>query len=324
MVQFLREKGFYVSDRATSNYPQTQLSLSSALNLQYLNDSLQELGATGDRSVLYELFQHPLLRRLLTEQGYQYVALPSVVLTMQVRDADIYLSPTDSNMTEFEAFLLSTSMLDIAVDSWNVDLPVMSYELHRKYLLYTLETLDDVASIAGPKFVFAHILLPHPPFIFDRDGNFVPPNGPYMTWDASLFLGSTEEYQRGYTAQIAFLNKKLMQAISGILAHSPTPPIIILQGDHGPGSYFNLEELKNPCLKERYSILNAYYFPDQNYSSLYPSVTPINSFRIVLNQYFDANLELLEDRNYYSTWSSPYQLADVTDQSQSCKIGPKS
>jgi hypothetical protein len=323
MVQFLRDKGFYVADRATSNYPQTQLSLSSLLNLQYLNESVKEFGATSDRSALYELVQHSLMRQLLKDQGYQFVALPSAVLTTQIRDADIFLGLEGSNINEFETFLLSSTLLGVAVESWGIDLPVMSYELHRKYVLFALEKLREVPTMPGPKFVFAHIMLPHPPFIFDRDGNFLPPDGPYVMWDASLFPGSTEEYQHGYTEQVTFLNKQLVETISDILARSATPPIIILQGDHGPGSYFNMEEPKNTCLKERYSILDAYYFPDGNYASLYPSITPINSFRVILDQYFDADLELLEDRNYYSTWSAPYVFMDVTDQSQVCKQGPE-
>jgi len=90
--------------------------------------------------------------------------------------------------------------------------------------------------------------------------------------------------------------------------------IIILQGDHGPGAFYNMLELDNSCVYERFSILNAYYFPNGDYQLLYPSVTPVNSFRVVLNRYFGAQLDLLEDRSYYASWSSPYLFTDVTDQ----------
>lgn len=319
-MNLLKEMGFYVAEGATSNYPQTQLSLSSMLNLQYLNEMLQDFGSTDDRTALYELVQHPAIRSLLEDQGYSFIAMPSAVLTTQIRDADVYLNPTRSNVTEFEAFLLSLTVIGILAEAWDIDLPVMGYELHRKYALYSLENMQDVSALSGPKFVFVHIMLPHPPFIFDSQGNFVPPDRPYIMFDGSLFPGSNEEYQMGYTAQLTFLNQKLSKMISDILRQSANPPIIILQGDHGPGSYFNMEELDDSCLRERYSILNTYFFPDKDYSQLYPTITPVNSFRVILNQYFDAKLELLEDRNYYSTWSAPYIFQDVSDQARFCRL----
>jgi len=175
--------------------------------------------------------------------------------------------------------------------------------------------LQEVSRIPGSKFVFAHIMLPHPPFVFDRDGNSLLPDRPYILWDGSLFPGTTEEYQQGYTEQMTFLNQKLVQVISGILARSSKPPIIILQGDHGPGAFFNMNDLdSNLCLRERFSILDAYYFPDGDYRLLYPTITPINTFRVVLNQYFGAQLDLLDDENYYASWDLPHLFTEVTRQ----------
>jgi hypothetical protein len=316
-VAFLKEKGFYVADQATSNYPQTQLSVSSLLNFDYLNEHVKTFGDTNDRTALYELVQHPAIRQLMADQGYKFVALPSTTLVTQIRDADIYFNPITSDMNEFETFLLSSTVIEIANEAWGVELPVMGYDLHHNSILFSLQKLREMPKLPGPKFVFAHIMLPHPPFIFDHNGNFVPPNRPYIMWDASLFPGTTAEYQRGYTEQVTFLNHKLTEIISDILAQSSNPPIIILQGDHGPGAFFDmLEPGNNSCLCERFSILNAYYFPDGEYRSLYPSITPVNSFRVILNQYFGAQLSLLEDKNYYATWVSPYLYTDVTDETQ--------
>ena len=65
-------------------------------------------------------------------------------------------------------------------------------------------------------------------------------------------------------------------------------------------------------MHERMSILNAYFFPGRSYQELYPEITPVNTFRVVLNTFFGADLELLPDKNYFSTWSEPYQFVDVT------------
>jgi hypothetical protein len=323
-LTFLKENGFYVAEQATSNYPQTQLSLSSMLNLQYLNEFVQEFGDSSDRAALYELVQHPILRQLLKSQDYRFVALPSATLVTQIRDADTYFNLTAIDINEFEALLLSSTVIGVAVESWGVDLPVMGYDLHRKYILYTLDKLREVPEMPSPKFVFAHIMLPHPPFIFNSDGGSILPDRPYIMWDGSLFPGTTEEYKKGYIEQVIFLNQKLSAVITDILARSANPPVIILQGDHGPGAFFNMVELDNSCLYERFSILNAYYFPDGDYQLLYPSITPINSFRVILNQYFGAELTLLDDRNYYANWTSPYLFTDVTDQTHlPCNIPSK-
>ena len=76
-------------------------------------------------------------------------------------------------------------------------------------------------------------------------------------------------------------------------------------------NYRAIEESK---IDERMGILNAYYFPDQDYSKLYKGITPVNTFRIILNKYFGTDLDLLEDRSYFSLLSKPYELVDVTEQ----------
>ena len=74
-----------------------------------------------------------------------------------------------------------------------------------------------------------------------------------------------------------------------------------------------MTDVHNTDLVERMSKLNAYYFPARKYEGLYGKITPVNSFRVVLNTYFGANLELLPDRSFFSTWSEPYHFIDVTD-----------
>lgn len=320
-VSFLRDSGFYVADRSSPNYPQTELSISSSMNLDYLDSFVDGFGATSDRSPLRELMQHAVLRRFLEEQGYTFVALPSAALFAQITDADVYYNATLSGVNEFEGLVLSSTIAGVFAESWGVELPVQGYSMHKRYILSALETLQTVPELQGPKFVFAHILSPHPPFIFDRDGNAIIPDRPYSTWDASLYPGATDEYIEGYTDQMAFINSQMVRVVTNILEKSEEPPIIIIMGDHGPGAYYDTLELNESCLVERFSILNAYYFPDANYERLYPSITPVNSFRVILDQYFGATMDLREDKNYFAGWLSPYQFTDVSDTIDvSCKI----
>lgn len=311
-IGFLKDKGFYVADRSTPNYPQTELSLSSLLNFRYLDEYVEGFGDASGRGPLRELLQHTAVRSFLKDQGYQFVALPSAALFAQMRDADIYVGLSSSDINEFEGLLLSSSLVGVVAEAWGVNLPLQSYETHRQYILFSLDKLKEVPEMAGPKFVFAHILSPHPPFIFDRDGSFITPDYPYSSWDASLFPGAKDQYITGYTDQMTFINQKLRDVVNSILNNSVVPPVIILQGDHGPGAYYDMLELNDSCLAERYSILNAYYFPDGDYQLMYPEITPVNSFRVILDAYFGTDLDLLDDKNYFASWLSPYEFTDVT------------
>jgi hypothetical protein len=256
--------------------------------------------------------------------GYDFVALPSATLFTQIRDADTYYKMTLGDLTEFDGLLLSSTVASIAIDALDLNVPVPSYDLHRQYIRYTLDTLKTIPEKKGPKFVFAHFMAPHPPFVFNELGNPVSSDKPYTMGDAfSGFSGSQQEYVKGYLNEVQYMNREMMDVIDTILADSEQPPIIILQGDHGPGVFFSQRELNRTCLKERYSILNAYYFPDQNYKALYPSVTPVNSFRVVLNQYFATDLPLLEDRSYFSVSNAPFEYEDVTDQTGTCTVPAK-
>jgi hypothetical protein len=164
-------------------------------------------------------------------------------------------------------------------------------------------------------FVFAHVLAPHPPFVFGADGQEVEPDYPFSWADGSSFmsLASRASYISGYREQAAFISKRIQQTIDEILSESAAPPIIVIQGDHGPGSMFDFASVDNSTLTERMSILNAYYFPDRNYSTLYPGITPVNSFRVILNDYLGTDFKLLADRNYFVTLDRPYNFIDVTD-----------
>jgi hypothetical protein len=127
-----------------------------------------------------------------------------------------------------------------------------------------------------------------------------------------------EFFIQGYRGQASYITRRIQETIDRILAESPEPPIIIVQSDHGSELNLDMENVRNTDLHERMSILNAYYFPDHQYQGLYQDISPVNSFRVVFDTFFGANLPLLPDRSFFSTWSDPYHFIDVTDSVQ-CK-----
>jgi hypothetical protein len=74
-----------------------------------------------------------------------------------------------------------------------------------------------------------------------------------------------------------------------------------------------MDDLEKTDIHERMGILNCYYFPDRNYQGITDHITPVNSFRVVLNHFFEANLPLLEERNYFSAAVALFDFIDVTE-----------
>jgi hypothetical protein len=331
----LRELGFYIADESHSNYNQTFLSIPSSLNMAYIND-IMDVGPDTpydfDRHV--DLIRKNEVDRILSEWGYELVSFSSGHGLTAIVTADHYLHPTEeveSNivssillfgkpfpLTSFEALLLETTALrPILPGLYQSMEEPPKFQNHRQRVLYAFEHMADFADADGNYFIFAHIISPHPPFVFEANGEPKLHTEAYSIADGTHYVGqkgSRDEYITGYRNQLTYINTLLIKMVEEILEKSETPPIIILQADHGPGAYFDWHSLEKTNQKERMSIFNAYYFPGGDEEMLYPSITPVNTFRVVLNRYFGQDFELLEDRVYFSDWSTPYDFIDITDQ----------
>ncbi len=322
MTSFLENRGFYVATAARSNYVHTVLSLASSLNLDYVNDWTPSLQGSANRWPMVSLIQNNRAQAALRSLGYTVVSVSSVIQT-SISGADRRFSFFgETGMNDFERFMLSHTAAQWIVKIFALDAPWPGYAAHRAGILYSFEQLSKIPeTIPGPKFVFAHILAPHPPFVLDRNGNLIETESPYFIGDGSGYPGTFEEYRQRYPDELSYINTLLQKTIDDILARSATPPVIVLQADHGSGLLLRYEAPEESCLRERFSIFNAYYLPGAAASPLYRSITPVNAFRLIFDTYFDTNLGLLEDRNYFSSWDSIYVFTDMTDQlEESCAL----
>ncbi|MCP4709968.1 MAG: LTA synthase family protein, partial [Planctomycetes bacterium] len=168
---------------------------------------------------------------------------------------------------------------------------------HRERLKYILHQLPRIDEGASPRFVIAHIIAPHPPFVLGADGSAVARTRRFNFTDGSSYFkegGKRDEYRTGYTNQVTYLNYRLRGIIDTLVANNPeNPPIIILQADHGPGSELRWEGLHDTNVKERFSILNAYYLPGVAESTINSTITPVNTYRIIFNSYFGTSYKQL-------------------------------
>jgi hypothetical protein len=315
----LERKGFYIARESHTNYIQTALSIPAALNSTYLQPEPE--GVSGAAYFSHLIAQNGLFR-LLKECGYRTLAFKTGFFFTNHLDVDVTLT-SGTKLNEFESLLLAGTPMDLLAGGLYSYPPELSYPAHRRRVLYAFDQLQKLPWEPGPKIVFAHIVSPHPPFVFDAEGQAQDPARSYSLEDGDEFAGSWEEYRRGYAAQVQFVNQKLEKTIDAILARSAQPPVILLQGDHGPGGSLDWSSLENSCLWERTSILNAYYLPNAEADQLYPSISPANTFRIVLNAYFGTGLELLPDHTFYSSHRLPREITDITSQRESMENCPR-
>jgi hypothetical protein len=311
----LERRGFYVANGSHSNYVQTPYTMASFWNLDYLptwNSSYEY------EKYLYKPIQNNRAFQALDQIGYTTVSLAGDMHYTEIKDADVYLSKF-LPLNNFETYLLMDSPLEPLSNIFKLDIPVSSYETHRQRVLYQLDTLKKIpADISGPKIVYAHILAPHPPFVFNQNGDARELQIPFTLADGTEFQGGREEYLNGYREQVKFVNQEIMEVIDDILAKSKTPPVIVMMGDHGPASMFGWK-FENPgCIWERTSNLYAILLPGhQNDGIVYPSITPVNTFRVIFNTYFGTELPLLEDNSYMMVWHEPTKKMDITNATDS-------
>jgi len=316
---FLTGKGFYVASQSTSNYPRTFLSVASSLNIEYLDFLTQQTngGGTSDESIVTPMIQNNKVIQFLKNKGYYYIHVGSdwdPTRSNPNANINFVLSSHYPFADEFTSGFLRTTIASTVLkkifpeDKTAVSADEINNE-HRSTVLYQFEVLNQLPKTKGPKFVFAHILIPHPPYVLDK-------NCQPLT-ETTIDSRSEKE---NYLNQLQCANKKMKATIEQILSKSKRQPIIILQADEGPvpienpiSSNLDWKDASNASLTEKFPILNAYLLPNVDKNSLYPSITPVNSFRLVLDTYFGANLPLLEDKNYiFQDNQNFYKFTEIT------------
>ena len=311
-IKELKKLGFYVAECSRSNYASTQLSIASSLNMSYL-DQIQD-GMT-DRVMLVEPMSDSLVRSSLEALGYSTVVLENGFGLPELHNPAITISTqTKFFLCEpynpFESLIVNNSFLRIFYDVNFGPLSRMYDKLFFPYTAHVLaqktifDQLPNIAPTDGPKFVFAHIMMPHPPFLIHADGTVETDSRYYRE---ALGQPVTEElYLQGYLMQAEYVQNRLPDIIKQILAESETDPIIIIQGDHGIRD------------GNRLDILNAYYVPKSIQEKLYQNITPVNTFRVIFDNVFGTNYGLLPDKSWYSVYPEWFDMQISAEHNPGC------
>ena len=299
-IEGLEARGFYVAQCSQSNYIRTELSVGSSLNMSYLQDLDPAFASDSiKRRLLWDSLKHSAVRYNFESMGYKTVAFATGFAWSELDDADVFYTPPpfSAGMTEFETLFMQTTLALHAQDLGWIDPDQLVGQNFRDRTMLVFDSLDDIVRMPEPTFAYVHLISPHPPFVFGPDGEYT---NPAEFWNENKQYPSGL-YAEGYQNQLTFLNHKMLEAIDTIIAGSETPPIIILQGDHGPW---------HQTKDQRMWILNAYYLPGHE-DKLFSKISPVNTFRYIFNAYFGGNYDMLPNVSYFSPVPKLYDFSEI-------------
>jgi hypothetical protein len=308
LYDWLRGQGFHVPASSHANYRATDFSLAATLNMRYLDELTRRIGRdSGDRTPARELIQDHEVGRFLKAQGYTYYQLGSwfgPTHSIRIADHNIALGET----SEFESVLRDTTILpaiERAFGTGDAAHQLSFRERVREGTLFELRQLRRVATAPGPKFVFAHILLPHDPYVFHADGSAIPEAESRATDERDLYAG-----------QLEFANARIREIVGDLLSGPEEDrPVVIIEGDEGPLACRNVDCVSNTpdYLRIRLGNLVAMYLPGVD-ADVPDTFTSVNTFRLVFRAYFGADLPPLPDRSF--TWPDDKHVYDFRDVTQ--------
>jgi hypothetical protein len=308
----LRDRGFLVAEESAANYPKTAHSLAASLNMTYLDDLTRRAGrGSDDWGPVYSMLQRFRVAESLQAIGYRYVHLGSRWEPTRA-DPGADLNAT-TGLSEFGQVLYDTTVAAPVARRLGLFTEQLDpRERERGRLLEQFRLLEEIPEDDRPTFTFAHILLPHEPYLFEADGNPV-----------SEAEEASRSRDRNFVGQLRFANARLTRVVDRLLAGpEETDPIVILQADEGPHPLryeYNQISFRWPLatlseLREKLWILNAYYLPGLEDPRVDPDITPVNTFRMVFRKYFGAELPPLPDQTYvFVDQRHLYDFVDVTE-----------
>jgi hypothetical protein len=290
ITNWLSDNGFHIGSNTHSNYDFTTFSVSSTFNMNFI-PSKKGNDASNPRTILQsnESLSNNETFSILSKENYKINFLAPFKNSIQENDLGYFFDYLVNGQIQGQTFPglfrhsnLFITLKDKFYTQSHKDYYYNVFEDKYQGILKTVEKIKNTTdSIVNrrPNFVYGHILVPHAPALFDSHGKFISP-------EEAL----TATYFNTYVDQIKFANTLIRDLVHHIQSHNKPNTIIIIEGDHGY-SFYPIDSIPQFGFKN----FNAIYFPDKNYSQLYDTMSPINDFRILFNQYFGQHFPLLKD-----------------------------
>jgi len=304
ITKYLETKKFVVDLQSRSTYPFTILSLSALLNMEHthLQDSFRQ--AKNKEAFLFDCLNSNRVMGIFKKNGYKIIS---------------YKSWAENNLTE-GATGMRRRFLSLVYNEYSLAIVhvsifrVMERELlagpMRSDIHHIIDDISHPGAKKAPYFIFAHIVCPHPPYIFNADGS--KPNIVSSIW----WRGQNRD---GYVNQVRFVNSQIRRIVDTIDNNRDgSNTVIVFQADHGHG-YIAGDHLLSDEYPPRdfsrlqFSTFSAYRLPEPVKAGLYQGMTSTNVFRVLLNGMFGMKLQLVPDTSFFTNIKGSYEnYYDVT------------
>lgn len=324
----LRKRGFRVATHATSPYNQTLLVMSSILLLRPITDTdlFRNSGMNQNtrspqwnrdktRKILSRSVRQGSVSKILRDLGYQKSATPTAYLPMQLdnvvtEDQDL---PFVGRFALPETYLLANHMLKHS--------PIPGYLIRNflnSYFSYSAINYKNLTELPNrqfrpselrPRFIFEHVLAPHPPFNIGSDGAPVS----YEIFKDGLSDGSSiihgdsgrrAVYHDAYLNKLRYVNDAILAHVDRLKETLDGPLVIILHGDHGGGLHLNHDHFTKSCASERFKPLLAVFATDETVLAEYSNdFNIINIYRALFRALLNAELPDLPSRSTFVSWN---------------------
>jgi hypothetical protein len=300
-TRWLEQVGFQVVEDARANYSGSAVSLASTLGMSLLDEVAAQMGPdVGYYGPILDRVRRSPVAAWLQDRGYEYIHLGSwYPPTASSAIADRSFGPGISN--DLATTLIDNSALPVVFDPFP-----SAKQRHAAAAMLQLDRLDVLAteSAGAPRYVFAHILVPHPPYVFSEDGSFAPE-------DATL------------VSQLMYTNTRIEALVQALLERPEAQrPILILQADEGPvpndfyaeGGAFDWATASDEDIVGHFGVLNAMYLPGpEGVEELPAGMSLVNTYPEVLERYFGVTVPREPNRSWASLAETPYDLVEVTE-----------
>ncbi|MGE5107064.1 MAG: sulfatase-like hydrolase/transferase, partial [Sphingobacteriales bacterium] len=282
----LRQKGFTVITNSRSNYHFTIYSMSSILNMDYINDLGEQTvyNQYGYYKAMLGIRQNEVCR-IFEDKGYEIVNYSDFDIERHPAGLGYNLLPSQrslisnrnmyyqvkKNLPYFLAHDAKIARFANDLDSRNIWINELRLS----------KTLKDAIQMKQPVFSYLHLNMPHVPYAYDSSGNNV----------LNKWYGNLSQQQRDsmYLQYLVYTNKRIISFVDSLQRVTNNKSVIILASDHG---------YRNAYVKKfvlAYQNFFAIYEPVAHKSFQRDSITSVNTFRLLFNDLFNKQYPLLKD-----------------------------
>lgn len=284
---FLQAKGFSVQHSSRSNYNLTQFSMASLLNMSYLNGiPASHIIGFEEYNNCVSIISNNQVVKTFKDAGYDFENYSVFNINDQPAIADEFFLPVKTRLITANTFYER----QMSVYPWwlvrgKSKIGFLWERYYFKGYRGNNRVFEKLVQAAGkdntrPRFVYAHLMLPHPPYYYDSTGR--------LGALPDIYKASKDLDPQHYLYSVRYANGKIKELVEKIQQQENAA--IIIMGDHGFRKVVN-----SPDSALFFSNFNAVYFPDKNYTGLYDSISNVNMFRIVLNKVLHTQFPVLPD-----------------------------